>query len=270
MTETDAAPAGAEAIADSAPTTDFVQSLARGLTVIRAFDGEPAELSLAEVARRAEIPRAAARRFLRTLEQLGYVRATADARFLLTPRVLELGYGYLTSLSLPEIVQPHLDALSHQIGESVSVAVLDGDEIVYVARAAARRIMSVRITIGTRLPAFATSMGRVLLAALPDAESVLDDAELAHYTPRTRVDRADLSAELDRVRAQGWAMVDGELEEGLRSIAVPLMTRAGVTAALNVSTSTARGAAEDVRAELLPALQQTASLIEAELAAARV
>ncbi|MGM7670433.1 IclR family transcriptional regulator domain-containing protein [Microbacterium sp. A93] len=266
MTESDAAPA------EAASSADFVQSLARGLTVIRAFDGEPAELSLAEVARRAEIPRAAARRFLRTLEQLGYVRATADARFLLTPRVLELGYGYLSSLSLPEIVQPHLDALSHQIGESVSVAVLDGADIVYVARAAARRIMSVRITIGTRLPAFATSMGRVLLAALPEPEAgtILDATQLVAHTPRTRADRDDLVAEIERVRSQGWAMVDGELEEGLRSIAVPLTTRAGVTAALNVSTSTARGPAEDVRAELLPALQDTASRIEAELRAARV
>ena len=263
MTESDAAPA---------TSADFVQSLARGLAVIRAFDGEPAELSLAEVARRTGIPRAAARRFLRTLEQLGYVRATPDARFLLTPRILELSYGYLSSLSLPEVVQPHLDALSHRIGESVSVAVLDGGEIVYVARAAARRIMSVRITIGTRLPAAATSMGRVLLAALPeaDAATLLDASPLIAYTPRTRADRAELVAEIDRVRHQGWAMVDGELEAGLRSIAVPLRTRAGVTAALNVSTSTARDAAEDVRAELLPVLQEAASVIEDELSASRV
>lgn len=249
---------------------DFVQSLARGLAVIRTFDGEPAELSLAEVARRADIPRAAARRFLRTLEQLGYVRATPDARFRLTPRILELGYGFLSSMSLPEIVQPHLDELSHRIGESVSAAVLDGDEIVYVARAAARRIMSVRITIGTRLPAAATSMGRVLLSALPDAGARLDAIELVAYTPRTRADRAELLAELDRVRTQRWAMVDGELEDGLRSIAVPLHGATGVTAALNVSTSTARGTADQVRAELLPALQETASRIDAELRAARV
>ena len=256
--------------ADPLPSADFVQSLARGLTVIRAFDGEPAELSLAEVARRADIPRAAARRFLRTLEQLGYVRATEDARFALTPRVLELGYAYLSSLSLPEIVQPHLDELSHRIGESVSVAVLDGADIVYVARAAARRIMSVRITIGTRFRAYATSMGRVLMAALPDAATVLGAADLVAYTPLTRIDRSALLAEVDRVGRQGWAMVDGELEEGLRSIAVPLRTRTGVTAALNVSTSTARGLADAVRAELLPELLATASRIDAELAAARV
>lgn len=254
---------------DAAPSTDFVQSLARGLSVIRTFDGEPAELSLAEVARRADIPRAAARRFLRTLEQLGYVRATPDARFRLTPRVLELGYGYLSSLSLPEIVQPHLDALSHEIGESVSMAVLDGGEIVYVARAAARRIMSVQIMIGTRLPAVATSMGRVLLAETPDVETILEKMDLIAYTPRTRADRPELSAELDRVRSQHWAMVDGEFEEGLRSIAVPLRTRNGVAAALNVSTSTARGSADDARAQLLPALQRMASRIEGELLTAR-
>lgn len=262
MTESDAA-AGAPASAD------FVQSLARGLAVIRAFDGEPAELTLAEVARRVDIPRAAARRFLRTLEQLGYLRATSDARFALTPRILELGFGYLSSLSLPEVVQPHLDALSHRIGESVSVAVLDDDEIVYVARAAARRIMSVRITLGTRLPAFATSMGRVLLAALPpaEAEALLDASPRDAYTPRTRVDRADVTAELVRVREQGWAMVDGELEEGLRSVAVPLRSRGRVVAALNVSTSVMRGPADAVRAELLPALQRTAATIEDELRA---
>lgn len=258
---------------DAPASADFVQSLARGLAVIRTFDGEPAELSLAEVARRAEIPRAAARRFLRTLTQLGYVRATADARFLLTPRVLELGYGYMSSLSLPEIVQPHLDALSHRIGESVSVSVLDGADIVYVARAAARRIMSVRITIGTRLPAFATSMGRVLLAGIPAdvVSELLGSARLEAYTARTTIDPADLAAVLDEVRGQGWAMVDGELEDGLRSIAVPLSDRDGAAiAALNVSTSTARGTADEVRQDLLGDLQRTAELIDSELHRSRL
>lgn len=259
MTESDAVPAV------SASSADFVQSLARGLTVIRTFDGEPAELSLAEVARRSGIPRAAARRFLRTLQQLGYVRATADARFGLTPRILELGYGYLSSLSLPEIVQPHLDSLSHQIGESVSVAILDGPDIVYVARSAARRIMSVRITIGTRLPAIATSMGRILLAELPDVAEVVNAVDLVAYTKHTRTDRHDLMSELENIRTQGWAMVDGELEDGLRSIAVPLRGRTGVTAAMNVSTSAARGTADEARAALLPALKAAAILIDEEL-----
>lgn len=251
----------------SSPGEGFVQSLARGLAVIKAFDGEPVDLSLAEVARRANIPRAAARRFLRTLEQLGYLRAVPEGRYAMTPRVLELGYGYLSSLSLPEVVQPHLDELSRQMGESVSVAVLDGDEIVYVAPAAGRRIISVRITIGTRLPAFATSMGRVLLAALSETESLsfIDSSERPLYTPRTRVDSTELMGELGVVREHGWAMVDGELEEGLRSIAVPLRSRGGVVAAVNVSTSMARASAEETVEELLPALRSTATAIEAEL-----
>lgn len=250
-------------------SADVVQSLVRGLAVIRVFDGDPVALSPAEVARRAEIPRAAASRFLRTLEALGYVRVDADGRYRLTPRVLELGYGYLSGLSLPEIVQPHLDDLSHSIGESVSVSVLDGPDIVYVARAAARRVMSVRITLGTRLPAFATSMGRVLLAGTtaPEAAPVWDQGELTRFTERTTVEPAALDDVLARARTDGYAMVDGELEAGLRSIAVPLRSRAGVVAALNVSTSTARGEAEAVRDELLPALRMTAAAIEAELAA---
>ena len=250
-----------------------MQSLARGLAVIRTFDGDPVELSLAEVARRAEIPRAAARRFLRTLEQLGYVRATQGGRFRLTPRVLELGYGYLSSLSLPEIVQPHLDELSHRIGESVSVAVLDGADIVYVARAAARRIMSVRITIGTRLPAFVTSMGRVLLSGTPfsDVSALIEPERLVAYTARTTVDPAELVTELDTVRDQGWAMVDGELEDGLRSLAVPLRGHDGsMVAALNVSTSTAHEVADGMRADLLPHLQRTAAVIESELRTVQV
>ncbi|MFC7788565.1 IclR family transcriptional regulator domain-containing protein [Microbacterium sp. MAHUQ-60] len=261
MTATDESPAA------SSPGGDYVQSLARGLAVIKAFDGEPAALSLAEVARRAGIPRAAARRFLRTLEQLGYLRAVPEGRYAMTPRVLELGYGYLSSLSLPEIVQPHLEDLSRQVGESVSVAVLDGDEIVYVARAAGRRIISVRITIGTRLPAFATSMGRVLLSARPETEalSLIDSSERPPYTPRTRVDSAELTTEIRVVREQGWAMVDGELEEALRSIAVPLRSRGEVVAAVNVSTSTGRESADETLRALLPALTQTATAIEAEL-----
>lgn len=251
---------------------ETVQSLVRGLAVLRAFDGDPETLSPADVARRAEIPRAAASRFLRTLEQLGYVRAADGGRFRLTPRVLELGYSYLSGLSLPEIVQPHLDELSHRIGESVSVAVLDEADIVYVARAAARRVMSVRITIGTRLPAFATSMGRVLLAGLP-ADGVR--AALAHdalppFTERTTVDPDALTGLLAGVRADGYALVDGELEPGLRSIAVPLRNRAGVVAALNASTSTARGSAADLRDEILPELRAAAAAIEAELISATV
>jgi IclR family pca regulon transcriptional regulator len=245
---------------------DFVQSLARGLAVIRAFDAENPRLSSSEVARRAGIPRAAAGRFLRTLETLGYVRG--DGRlYALTPRVLELGFSYLSALSLPEIVQPHLEALSHRVDESVSAAVLDGADIVYIARVATRRIMSVRITIGTRFPAYATSMGRVLLAGMPDAAraALLAASTPAHLTDKT-LTGADLTAELDRVRAQGWAMVDGELEPGLRSIAAPVHGRDGeIVGALNVSTSTNRVDVTRVRDVYLPALRETAAAVDAEL-----
>ncbi|WP_308492039.1 IclR family transcriptional regulator domain-containing protein [Microbacterium terrisoli] len=247
-------------------SADFVQSLARGLAVIRAFDADHAHLSLSEVAARAGIPRAAARRFLRTLETLGYVRS-GDRSFALTPRVLELGFSYLSGLSLPEIVQPHLERLSRRVDESVSAAVLDGGDIVYVARVHTRRIMSVRITIGTRFPAHATSMGRVLLAGMTGAErDAAVAASLEHHLVEGALVGDALSAELDRVRAQGWAMVDGELEPGLRSIAAPVRDRTGaVVAALNVSTSTHRITAERVRGEFLSALRETAAAATAEL-----
>lgn len=219
---------------------DFVQSLARGLAVIRAFDADHPELTLSEVARRAELPRAAARRFLRTLDQLGYLRSDGKS-FRLTPRVLELGFSYLSALSLPEIAQPHLERLSHELDESVSAAVLDGDDIVYVARVATRRIMSVGITIGTRFSARQTSMGRVLLAAAD-----------ASYAPE--------------VRAAGWALVDQELEPGLRAVAAPVRDRTGeVVAAVNVSTSTARTSLEQLHEVYVPALLRATAAIEHEL-----
>jgi IclR family pca regulon transcriptional regulator len=261
---------------DASPRSDTVQSLARGLAVIRAFDAEHAELTLSEVARGAGITRAAAGRFLRTLEELGYVRASAGSAngssigrtFALTPRVLELGFSYLSALSIPEIVQPHLEWLSREVDESVSAAVLDGEEIVYIARVPTRRIMSVRITIGTRFPAFATSMGRVLLAGMPAAErdALLAASALPALTDRTLTNASALREELARVAEQGWAMVDGELEPGLRSVAVPLHDRRGdVVAAVNVSTSATRDSVDHVLAQYLPPLQRTAAAIDAEL-----
>ncbi|HEX5727955.1 IclR family transcriptional regulator domain-containing protein [Microbacterium sp.] len=246
---------------------DFVQSLARGLSVIRTFDADHPELTLSEVARRAELTRAAARRFLLTLETLGYVRSD-DRSFSLTPRVLELGFSYLSSLSLPEIVQPHLEALSREVGESTSAAVLDGADIVYIARVPTRRIMSVRITIGTRFPAYATSMGRVLLAGMPDdaVDATLAASDLIPLTGRTLTDPDGLRGEIERVREQRWSVVDGELEPGLRSIAVPLHSRDGsVVGALNVSTSATRDSVEHLLEAYLPPLVRTAGAIDAEL-----
>jgi IclR family pca regulon transcriptional regulator len=251
-----------------APSADFVQSLARGLAVIRTFDAEHAQLSLSEVARRAGITRAAAGRFLRTLQKLGYVRSSGRL-FSLTPLVLELGFSYLSALSLPEIVQPHLERLSREVDESVSTAILSGTDVVYVARVPTRRIMRVGITIGTRFPAYVTSMGRVLLANLPAQEraDVLAQLSLERVTEHTIADAAALIAELDRVRAQGWALVNGELEIGLRSIAVPVHQRDGsVVAAINLSTSVTQVTQKRVMTRLLPRLQETAAAIDADLA----
>ncbi|MEV0591934.1 IclR family transcriptional regulator domain-containing protein [Nonomuraea cavernae] len=251
---------------------DHVQSLARGLAVIRAFSATSPELTLSDVARATGLTRAAARRFLITLADLGYVRS--DGRlFALTPRVLELGYAYLSSLSLPEVAAPHLERLAAEVHESASVAVLDGEDVAYVARVATARIMRVTISIGTRFPAHCTSMGRVLLAALPSEllDEFLEGAELRRLTSRTITQPAALRAELDRVRARGWAMVDQELEEGLRSIAAPIRDRTGRTvAAVNVSTHASRTTLQRARRDLLPPLLATAGRIETDLAAQTV
>lgn len=251
-----------------ASSASFVQSLARGLAVIRAFDGDNAQLSLSDVARRAGITRAAAGRFLRTLQTLGYVRSTGRL-FSLTPRVLELGFSYLSALSLPEIAQPHLEQLSRDVDESVSCAILDGTDIVYVARVPTRRIMRVGITIGTRFPAYATSMGRTLLAHLPDVDRdrLLSASGVARLTDRTMTDRDALRRELQGIRERGWALVDSELEAGLRSIAAPVHRRDGaVVAAVNVSTSVNRVSRQRVVGEFLPLLRRTTAAIDADLA----
>lgn len=248
----------------------FVQSLERGLAVIRAFDADHPELTLSEVARICDLTRAAARRFLLTLADLGYVR-TDGRMFSLTPRVLELGYAFLSSLSLPEVAEPHLEWLVAQVRESSSVCVLDGDDVVYVARVPTSRIMTVAINVGTRFPAYATSMGRVLLAGLDEdaLRAYLDAATFDRLTPRTITSASALRAELDVVRERGWALVDQELEEGLRSVAVPLHDKNGkVVAAVNISTHASRTSPEEVRTGLLPRLRETAERIEAELAVA--
>lgn len=217
----------------------FVQSLARGLAVVRAFDAEHQEMTLSEVASRTALTRATARRFLHTLVELGYMRT--DGRvFTLTPLVLQLGYAYLSGQRLPELAEPFLEELSHRHAESTSLAVLDGTDIVYLARIHTRRIISVGISPGTRFPAHATSMGRVLLSALPAAEldAYFANARLDQLTPRTLVTRLAIEDELARVRAQGYAVVDQELEVGLQSVAVPVLGSDGSTvAAINMALS---------------------------------
>lgn len=244
-----------------------VQSLARGLAVIRAFDAQHPARTLSDVARTAGLTRAAARRFLLTLVDLGYVRTDGKA-FALTPRVLELGYAYLATQTLPEVAQPHLERLVAELHESSSVSVLDGLDVVYVARVATSRIMAVAITVGTRFPAHATSMGRVLLAGLEDDEldRHLAGAVLRSLTARTLTDEAHLRESLVKVRRQGWAIADQELEEGLRSAAVPIRDRAGRTvAAVNLSAHASRTSLQALRTRAVPALRRTAAAIEADL-----
>ena len=252
---------------DGARSGDFVQSLERGLAVIRAFDADHPEMTLSDVARATGLTRAAARRFLHTLVDLQYMR-TDGRLFSLRPRVLELGYAYLSSLSLPEVAMPHLEQLVEQVHESSSVSVLDGDEVVYVARVPTKRIMTVAINVGTRLPAHVTSMGRVLLAARTDdwLQSYLSSVRLHPLTERTITDRTELLEELQRIRQRGWTMVDQELEAGLRSLAAPVHDPSGtVVAAVNVSAHATRGPIEAVRAELLPPLLECARRIEDDL-----
>ena len=247
--------------------SDFVQSLERGLAVIRAFDAEHRELALSEVARSTGLTRAAARRFLLTLVKLGYVNLS-QGRFSLRPRVLELGYAYLSSLTLPEVAMSHMEGLVAQVNESCSISVLDDTDIVYVARVPTRRIMSITLAVGTRLPAFVTSMGRVLLAGLSDdeLEERLARIEVTRLTSRTVKDKDALRATLVAVRQQGYAATDQELEEGLRSLAVPLRSASGtVTAALNLSVHASRASMAGLRRDFLPLALRTAAAIEEDL-----
>jgi IclR family pca regulon transcriptional regulator len=243
--------------------SDTLQSLERGLAVLQVFSKENPRLTLSAVAGLAGITRATARRILLTLEHLGYVRSEGRL-FSLTPRVLSLGFGYLSSLNLWDIAQPFMEELVEQTRESCSAATLDLPDIVYVARVPTRRIMTIALGIGSRLPAHATSMGQVLLADLPDAEldAFLAAAPLARFTERTVVDPDALRASLDVVREQGWSLVDQELEMGLRSIAAPIRGADGrAVAALNVAAAAPRVGLDELHDHFLPQVLHTAEQI---------
>lgn len=233
--------------------------LAKGLAVIETFTSERPRLSIAEAALAAGLDRATTRRCLLTLAHEGY--ADYDGKFFtLTPRVLRLGVGSLAAMPLPRLVQPLLDSLSEMIGASTSVSILDGAEIVYVARAAQRKVMSIGLMPGSRLPAYCTSMGRVMLAALPveRRRAILGDATLPARTPFTLTDPVAIHAELERVHAQGFAAIDQEVEIGLRSVAVPLFNMHGrVVAAINVGVPATQPSIDDVVQSYLPALLNT-------------
>ncbi|MEO7259011.1 MAG: IclR family transcriptional regulator C-terminal domain-containing protein [Luteimonas sp.] len=247
---------------------DYVQSLARGLRVLRAFDRDRPTPSLSEVAGHTGLARAVARRSLLTLQHLGYV-ATRGRSFFLTPRVLELGYSYLSSLDLTELAQQTMEQLARLVEESCSMAVLDGDDIVYVLRVPVRRVMSIALGVGARLPAFAASMGRVMLADLPDPELAdwLRNHKFRAYTPHTLHKASQLKAELLRVRSQGYALVSQELELGLCSIAVPIRAGNGhAVAGLNISMQYREGACELALKKMLPALRNAQQSIEQAIA----
>ena len=240
---------------------DIMGGLAKGLRVIEAFSAERPRLSIAEAAEAADLDRATARRCLLTLSELGY--AAYDGKFFtVTPRVLRLGTGCLATMPLPRIVQPTLDRLSEEIGQSTSVSILDEGEIVYVARAAQSRVMSIALMPGSRLPAYCTSMGRVLLAALApeEARKVLEASPRPARTERTVTDIEALMGELETVRTQGFATINQEVEIGLRSIALPLRNIRGKTiAALNVGLAVTAEPLSDMVARYLPALKAVQS-----------
>jgi IclR family pca regulon transcriptional regulator len=245
----------------------FVQSLERGLAVIKAFSGEEPELTLSDIARRTGMTRAAARRFVLTLVDLEYV-GTVDRKFHLRPTVLELGYTYLSLMSFPRVATPHLAALSGRLQETTSVAVLDRDDIVYVVRVGARRVVASGLTVGTRLPAYLTSHGRVQLAALPDEQldAYLARVTLEPRTAKTTTDPAQLRAKLMLARLRGFALVDQELEEGVTSIAVPIRDGSGaVVASVNVGTQSSRLPPAALQRAALEPLRETAVRIERDM-----
>jgi IclR family pca regulon transcriptional regulator len=242
---------------------ETLQGLERGLAVIQAFSHEAPAMTLSEVARRTGISRATARRILLTLESLGFVRC--DGRdFALTPRVLSLGWAYLSSLNLWEIAQPFMHDLSGEVHETCSATTLDLPDIVFVARVPSRRILMMSLGVGSRLPAYATAMGRVLLAGLSDAAVAghLAETPLEPLTHRTVTEPRQLRGIVASVREQGFALVDEELELGLRSLSVPLRAPdGGVAAALNLCAATARVPVEEMRTGFLPRMQATAAQI---------
>ena len=245
---------------------DFVNSLANGLDVLTTFDGEHSSLSISEVAARTHLTRASARRILLTLAELGFVLQSGTL-FSLSPRSLSIGHSYLSSSGLGDAIAPRIAELSSALHESVSAAVLDGEEIVYIARSSATKIMQVRISIGTRLPAAITSMGRVLLAGLDDSQvdKILRTSKLAARTPNTKTSPKELLEEIRRVRIQGYSVVNQELEIGLKSVAVPIKNkRSEFVAAINVA-GVATIESQNFEPRILEALLDCASKIAADM-----
>jgi IclR family pca regulon transcriptional regulator len=256
---------------ETPPSKEFVRSVERAFSIVRAFGRESPSLTLSQVAQRTGLTRASARRFLMTLESLGYI-GSEDRQFFLRPRILDLGFAYLSSVPVFDIVETHMEAVVQQVQESSSASVLDGTDVIYILRVPTKRIMSVQIEVGTRLPAYATSMGRVLLSALaPERlENYLREVKMEQLTPTTVTDHRGLRLALALVLEQGWCLLDQELEVGVRSVAVPLHDPAGqVFAAMNISTNATRVPAERLLGEYLPLLRKAAEAIDEEIRARR-
>jgi IclR family pca regulon transcriptional regulator len=247
--------------ADSDP--EFVHSLARGLAVIRAFGADATHLTMSDVAKRTGLSRAAVRRFLHTLVALGYVGVEGRV-YALRPRVLELGYAFLASMPLWEVIQPTLQDVSNRLRPTCSAGLLDGMEVVHVARAGRPEPVAVSIGVGSRLPALHTAMGRVMLGALPAEERArrIAETEIGAFTPLTLTDPERLVTELAIVAQQGWAIVDREFEPGLIALAVPVRDCGGrIVAALAVGARAARLDAATMRADYLPMLLEASRRI---------
>ncbi len=249
------------------PNDAYVQSFARGLAVIRAFGPRSREMTLSEMAERTGLTRAGARRILLTLQTLGYV-ASSERKFALTPRILDLGYSYLSSMRLWDFAEPVMEELVEKVHESCSISVLDEMEIVYVLRVPTRKIMTINLSIGSRLPAYCTSMGRILLGALDEAELErrLSHAPLDEHTKRTVTDSARLKRIIAADRRKGWSLVNQELEEGLCSLAVPIIDHTGkIIAAMNIGGNIRRHAEAEMVKQVLPELSAAADKINAAL-----
>jgi IclR family pca regulon transcriptional regulator len=249
------------------PGDGYVQSFARGLDVIRSFSAAAPQQTLSDVATRSGLTRAGARRILLTLQSLGYVR-TDGKHYALTPRILDLGFAYLSSMPIWNLAEPVMQRLVDEVKESCSAAVLDGTDIVYVLRVPTRKIMSIGLGVGSRLPASCTSMGRMLLAALSDdeVEALLQAAPPAALTRHTLTDVDAVLAKVRQARRQGWCLVNQELEEGLVSLAAPIVNRAGDTiAALNISGQANRTPPRQMQEQMLPALLRAAKDVSQRL-----
>jgi len=256
-------PAGVESVDEAPAPKHFVRAVARALAVIRTFDAGHPRLTLSEVAARTGLDRATSRRLLLTLRDLGYVEQSRRD-FALTPRVLELGYSYLSGATLVEVARPHLQHLADLLHETASLSVLDGEDVVYLDLASSRRITAVQIKVGTRFPAHATSMGRILLGELPEDEldALLERATQAGRGERTHRSAEELRSEIRTAHERGWAIVDQELEAGLTGIAAPVRSRDGaIVAAINVSAHGVSGSIDELARAYVPPLKQAAEEI---------